>query len=74
MDNALCCSKCDDVVLKSFESGEMKLRSKVVIFKDDKAVAICKGCGTEIPIPVAVDFTLMKSVVSSEKLRLYVKK
>ena len=73
MDNALCCSRCNDVVLKSFSNGELKLRSKVIVFNESGAFAVCKGCNTEIPIPITLDTTLMKGIKDSKKLRLYVK-
>lgn len=70
--NALCCTSCGDVIIKS--TGEdTKIRSKVLIVKSDSVVAVCKGCGEEIPVPLSVDNQMMKSIGSSKKLRLFVK-
>lgn len=70
---ALCCTKCGEMVVKSMHDGSLKIRSKVVLVKDDGlAYAICKGCETEIPVPLRSDDSLIKSMMS--RLRLYVKR
>ena len=53
MDHVLIC-KCGEVLLKSTVEGT-KLRSKIVIFKAGQSIAVCKGCGAELPIPVKLD-------------------
>lgn len=73
MSQSLCCSACNEIILKSVSDGSIKLRSKVLIFKDDGAYAICKGCDTEVPVPVVADMNLVKSIVGTKKLRLYIK-
>ena len=71
MNQALVC-KCDTVLLKSV-GEETKLRCKVLIFKDDKAYAICKWCDAEIQVPLKVDNDMMKSLPTNN-LKLYIKK
>lgn len=73
MNTALCCTHCGEVVFKSMNDST-KLRSKVLVFRDEQAFAVCKGCNNEIPVPVVLDTTLMKAIMSSSKLRLYVRK
>lgn len=70
--DALCCVKCGEIVLKSMADDSAKLRAKVLVFKDDGAFAICKGCGTELQVPIALDMKQMAQV--SKSLRLYVRK
>jgi hypothetical protein len=53
IEHLLIC-QCGEVLIKSIE-GEIKLRSKIVVFKKGGAVAVCKGCGKELSIPVALD-------------------
>ena len=72
MNDALCCSACGEIIVKSVD-GTVKIRSKVLILSDDAATAVCKGCGTEIPIPLKFDDNMVKSVMQTKKLRLYVK-
>lgn len=72
MNDALCCSACGEIIVKSVD-GTIKVRSKVLILNDESATAVCKGCGTEIPIPIKFDNDMMKSVIQTKKLRLYVK-
>ncbi len=71
--NALCCSSCGDVVIKSSNDGGTKIRSKVLVLNDKGAYAICKGCGKEIQVPLKIDDVVMKSIASQENLKLYVK-
>ena len=73
MNQSLCCTTCNEVILKSTPDGTIKLRSKVVIFKESGASAVCKGCGTEVPVPVVTDMSLVKGIVGTKKLRLYIK-
>jgi ribosomal protein S27E len=54
VNKSLCCANCGEVVLKSV-NGELKMRSKITIFKNGGAYAVCKGCSTEIQIPVSID-------------------
>lgn len=70
--DALCCAKCGEIVLKSMADDSAKLRAKVIVFRDDSAFAICKGCGTELQIPVAIDTKQMAQI--SKSLRLYIRK
>lgn len=72
MNDALCCSACGEVIVKSV-AGVIKVRSKVLILNEDSATAVCRGCGTDIPIPLKYDNGMMKSVMQTKKLRLYVK-
>jgi len=71
---ALCCTHCGEQVLKSMPDGTTKLRSKVIVFKDNSAVIVCKGCGGDIPFPLKIDDTLVKSMLQSQRLKLFVRK
>lgn len=73
MKQALVCAKCNTIILKSI-GGELKIRSKVIVFKDSGAFAVCKGCDTEIPVPLAIDNNLLKSLSESKRLKLYIEK
>lgn len=46
--------KCSEVVLKS-HNGESKIRSKVLVIKDNSVYAVCKGCNQEVKLPLHVD-------------------
>ncbi len=75
-ESFLACSVCDEIVLKSL-NNQIKLRAKVVLVKDDKVLAICKGCDSEIQVPFCLDYDLAKSLSKSDGLenfpRLYLK-
>ena len=70
MDHVLIC-KCGEVLLKSTD-GSAKLRSKIVIFREGGAIAVCKGCGAELPIPVKLDVSDM--ILKSRNPRLFLVK
>ncbi len=73
MDNALCCTKCGEVIIKSI-GDSTKIRAKILVVKSDQTYAICKGCDSEIPVPLRMDETMFKSLAKSAALRLYVRK
>lgn len=70
MDHMLFCASCDEVVVKSNEHST-KIRSKVIVIRDDSTFAVCKGCGKELELPVSLE---IKKSVSQASTRLYVKK
>lgn len=57
-------------MLKS-RDGEAKIRSKVLVFRDDKAYAVCKGCNTEVQVPLKID---LSSLPTDKKPGLYIDK
>ena len=50
IDHLLSC-RCGEVIVKSM-NGTTKVRSKILIFRDGAAYAVCKGCGEERQVPV----------------------
>lgn len=58
---------CGEVLVKS-NAGEVKIRAKILVFKEDKAFAVCKSCGNENQVPVLVNNDLLKSMVESAEL------
>lgn len=70
MDQLLLCAKCDEVIVKS-NGSSTKIRSKVIIIRDDSTFAVCKGCGTDLELPVTLE---IKQSVSKAISRLYIKK
>jgi hypothetical protein len=53
IEHLLIC-RCGEVLVKATD-GEIKLRSKIVVFRGGRALAVCKGCNAELPIPVTLD-------------------
>lgn len=57
---------CGEVIVKS--SGiDTKVRAKIVVFKDNNAFAVCRGCDNEVKIPLQLDNDLLKSMASEEE-------
>lgn len=73
MSNFLACTSCHEVVVKSID-GEVKVRAKVILVRDGHTYAVCKGCNTELEIPLTYDSTLAKSLAQTTGPRLYLKK
>lgn len=74
MDSFLACSECEEVVIKSV-GAETKIRSKVLVVRDNTMYAVCKGCSSEIPVPLKLDSEMVKSISSQrQEPRLYLKK
>lgn len=57
-------------MLKS-HGAEAKMRNKVLIFREDKAFAVCKGCGVEVQVPLKIDLTNLPNKSSPD---LYIDK
>lgn len=55
MQHVLMC-KCSEVILKS-QNGEVKIRGKLVVIRNNKTYSVCKGCGAEVQIPLSFDNT-----------------
>ena len=70
IDHVLVCP-CGEVLIKSTNSTT-KVRSKILIFKDGQAYAICKGCGAELAAPLRLDEADL--LAKSKNPRLFVKK
>ena len=69
----LACSNCHEMVIKSV-GGEIKLRTKILLFSEEKgARAVCKGCGTELPIPLELDTDVVKSMAKQQTPPLYLR-
>lgn len=67
----LACSNCHEMVIKSV-GGELKLRTKIILISEEGgARAVCKGCNTEIPIPLVLDTEMVKSMAKGNTPRLY---
>lgn len=70
IDHLVVCA-CGEVLFKSM-SNATKLRSKILIFRGEEAIAICKGCGAELPVPIKLDKADL--LVKSGNPRLFVKR
>lgn len=72
MSSFLACTKCHEIVVKGMGS-EIKVRAKVLLVRDSHTYAVCKGCGSELEVPLRFDEQMAKSLSKSEP-RLYLKK
>jgi len=70
MNHLIHCT-CGEVIVKSTGS-DTKVRAKIVVFKDNNAYAVCRGCDHEVKIPLQIDSVMLKSM--SSHVPLYVRK
>lgn len=71
-DYSLACTHCHEVILKSMGDA-VKVRSKVLLIKNNCTFAVCKGCNSEIPLPLRLDESLTKALRRGEPY-LYLRK
>ena len=50
----LSCPKCSEVIMKSAGS-DTKVRCRVLIIRGDDVYSICKGCNSEVRVPLILD-------------------
>lgn len=48
------CPKCQKNIVDTAEDGTKRLRSKLVLFTDEGAVALCPSCKEQVPVPVTL--------------------
>ncbi len=70
MERFFSCTKCSEVIIKSLGKS-VKVRGKVLIFRDDKAYTVCKGCGVDVEVPLKID---LDALPISPTPQLYIKK
>ena len=51
--------QCNELILKSLDGENPKLRSKVLVIKGDSVFAVCKGCSAEVRVPLKLDEELI---------------
>lgn len=51
MPTNIVCS-CDEIIMKS-EGQISKIRSRIMLLRDNGVFAVCKGCGTEVQVPLS---------------------
>jgi hypothetical protein len=59
MNHVIHCS-CGEVIVKS--GADTKIRSKVLVVRDSRVLAVCKRCDQEVPVPLHLDATMLKSM------------
>lgn len=67
--------KCGELIVKAINEDNMKVRSKIIVFKGNAAYAVCKSCDQEVKVPLQVDSNMLKSLSTESKhVPLYVRK
>ena len=51
----LYCPKCNRIVVDVTQDGGVKVRSRMIIFSDNEAHALCPSCKTRVSVPLSVD-------------------
>lgn len=46
---------CREIIVK-IQDGVTKVRSKILLFRDGKALAVCKRCDGEIAVPLRLTY------------------
>ena len=48
------CPKCAEIIMKSTD-GDLKVRCRVMVIKGNEVFSICKGCNSEVKVPLILD-------------------
>ena len=64
--------RCGEVIVKS-NNSDTKIRAKIVLFRNNEAFAVCKGCNGEVKVPLQLDTVLLKSLADPKSIPLYVR-
>jgi RNase P subunit RPR2 len=51
---SLKCPNCPELVIKS-QHDQSKIRAKIIVVRDDIVYGVCKGCNSEIRLPLGID-------------------
>lgn len=49
------CPNCNRIIVDTTNDGGIKVRSRMIVFHDDEATAICPSCKTTIGVPLMID-------------------
>lgn len=49
------CPQCNRIIMDATQDGGFKIRSRMIIFKDGKAIALCPTCKTNVEVPIQLD-------------------
>ena len=60
------CPECKRIIMDSTQSGGYKIRSRMILFSENKAVAICPTCKTYVEVPIILGALPQK--ISKEKI------
>lgn len=65
MNHLFKCPHCPEVMVKS-QGDVTKIRPKILIIKEDGTYGVCKGCSSEVKLPMTI--TLEKEKVTHPPL------
>lgn len=66
--------KCSEVIMKSSSDGMEKIRAKIIILKENQVFAVCKGCNSEVEIPLTRINKCIESIPANPGPKLYLEK
>ena len=49
------CPKCNRIIVDSTQEGGVKLRSRMIVFNGDVALALCPTCKTQVEVPLTIN-------------------
>lgn len=53
----LTCPKCNRIIVDTTNDGGVKVRTRMILFSEDGAYAICPSCKTKVSVPLSVDMS-----------------
>jgi len=65
------CPGCKRIIMDSTQSGGYKIRSRMILFSEGKAIAICPTCKTHVEVPIILGALSEKPAKSKLVVRGY---
>lgn len=66
------CHNCGEVILKS-NNQETKIRNRIILSKGASLYAVCRGCGSEVIVPLVLDTNMIKALPVTNNPKLFIK-
>lgn len=48
------CQRCGRIIMDRTQDGGYKIRSRMLLFKEGKAIALCPTCKTDVEVPITL--------------------
>ena len=62
------CPRCNAKVMQKSQDGKLRVRTSCLVFDDSDVSAVCKKCGTEVPLDLSLGQSLRKAITPNPRL------
>lgn len=51
------CPNCQRIIMDAMQTGGYKIRSRMILFTEGKAIALCPSCKHHVEVPIILSST-----------------